>query len=555
MKKVQSTIAFLLLTFLSISLNAQNQCYVHLDKSFYVTGEIVWYKLYLPSSMSGQNAVVKSTLVSASGQNVINHFNNTKGETSISGYFKLPFDINSGVYSLVFSSTRGKAFGEEIFAEVFIPIYNDLTTSSQQQVTTTNVSLDYNDAIVDSGLSISIDLDKDLYACRDQVKASVQVLDQSGNPVEADVSVSVIDTELYASDISQPALFPGQELAANTTNFTDKIYYKGAYARGENNKLLPNEIIGAYSSTENKLFFSVPDPSTGNFHIELAPFQNSKPLQFIPHVEGEGNLSIELTKVGSPNNKQLEYSQAVLDYLQLSKQRKKLFQRYSTLESNLIPEEVDVEFNEFKHDKTFTITEYKSFENLASFVKEVSTPLRMRLKDDKYIGDMYIPSDKSSFSRYAEYPPLYIVNGLITRNSDFIARLDMSNILELSMMYEPKNIRKEYKIFGTNGLINLRINAKEVVIPEEDRNNVFSVSGYQPDTPYPEFMPTEYDNHQPFFRPQLYWNSDLSTNANGNLEFGFFQSDDVSTFIIEVVAKTADGKVATAQKSYKSVWQ
>lgn len=555
MKEIRSTIVFLLLTCLSLSLNAQNQCYVHLDKSFYVTGEIIWYKLYLPSSMSGQKAVVKSTLVSASGDNVINHFNSTEGETAISGYFKLPFTLSSEVYSLVFSSTRGKAYGEEIFAEVFIPIYNDLTVSNQQQVTTENSSIDYNDDIVDSGLNISIDLDKDLYACRDQVKALVKVLDQSGNPVEADVSVSVIDTELYANENSHPAVYPGQDVADGTSNFTDKIYYKGAYSRGEENKLLPNEIIGAYSSTENKLFFSVPDPSTGNFHIELTPFKNSKPVQFIPHVEGEGDLKVALTKVGSPNNKQLDYSQTVLDYIQLSKQRKKLFQRYSTLESNLIPEEVTVEYNEFKKDKSYTITEYKAFENLASFVKEVSTPLRMRIKDEKYVGDMYIPSDKSDYSRYADYPPLYIVNGLITRNSDFIANLDMSNILELSMMYEPKNIRKEYKIFGSNGLVNLKINAKDAIIPEEDRNNIFSVSGFQPDTPYPEFMPTEYDSHQPFFRPQLYWNSDLSTNATGNLEFGFFQSDDVSTFIIEVVAKTADGKIATAQKSYRSVWQ
>lgn len=554
MKKIFLVIVFLQ-SVLFAQLIAQNQSYVHLDKSFYVTGEVIWYKLYLPSFMEGSEAVIKSTLVNASGDNVSYHFNATEAKTSVSGYFKLPFDMNSEIYSIVFSGTRGKDFPQETFAEIHLPIYNDLETTQLSAEDQDVVLPDYNKLSNSTDLSIEVDLSKEQYNCREHVAASVQVRDANGNPVNADLSISVIDADLYDGEYQIPAVFEGSEVDRGAKPFVNKPYVKGAYSRGTRNKLLNNEIIGAYSSSENKLFYAVPNSTTGNFHVEFAAFKNSKPIQFIHHVESDDELNIELAKVGSPNTKQLVYNKAVLDYLELSRQRKKLFQRYSTLETNLVPEENVVVFNEFKKNKTFDITEYKSFDNLASFLKEVSTPLRMRIKDDSYEGAMYMPSSKKDYSSYAEHDPLYIVNGYITRNSDFIGKLDLENIKELSMMYEPKDIRSEYKIFGGNGVVNLKINSKDIVLPEEDQKKIYNLSGFQADTPYPEFIPSEFDDNQPFFRPQLYWNSSLSTDGSGNADFGFFQSDDISTFVIEVVAKTSDGKIATTQKTYTSVWQ
>ena len=540
---------------LSLQLAAQNQSYVHLDKSFYVTGEVIWYKLYLPSFMEGSEAVIQSTLVDASGDNINYHFNSTEARSYVSGYFKLPFDLNAEVYSLVFSGTRGKEYPQETFAEVHIPIYNDLQATQIKEPDAEVMLPTYNESISDQGISINIELAKDQYNCREQINGSVQISDPAGNPIEADVSISVIDAELYLNNYEQPSIYQGAVVEKGTQGFVSKPYVKGTYSRGKKQKLLSNEIIGAYSSLENKLFYAVPNSSNGNFHVEFSSFKDAKPVQFIHHVEGEDALNITMSKVGSPNDKTLVYNQAVLDYIDLSRQRKKLFQRYSTLETNLSPEENEIVFNEFKHNKTFKITEYKSFENLASFLKEVSTPLRIRLKGESYEGAMYMPSIKENYSRYSEYDPLYIVNGYITRNSDFIGRLDLENIKELAMMYEPKDIRKEYKIFGGNGIVNLKINSKDLVLPEEDQDKIYMVSGLQADTPYPEFMPSEFDSNQPFFRPQLYWNSDLSTNSAGKLDFGFFQSDDISTFVIEVVARTPDGKIATAYKTYSSVWQ
>jgi len=125
------------------------------------------------------------------------------------------------------------------------------------------------------------------------------------------------------------------------------------------------------------------------------------------------------------------------------------------------------------------------------------------------------------------------------------------------MMYEPKDIRDEYKIFGASGVVDLKLKSKDIMIPDSDKKEIFTISGLLPETAFPVFDPNDIgnDKSQPFFRPQLYWNGELSTNASGKLDFDFYQSDDVSTFIIEVVVQAADGSFSKAQKTYKAVWQ
>ena len=49
---------------------------VHLDKSFYVTGEVIWFKLYLPKAHQGQGFTLRVALF------------NPKGE--VASYFFLP---------------------------------------------------------------------------------------------------------------------------------------------------------------------------------------------------------------------------------------------------------------------------------------------------------------------------------------------------------------------------------------------------------------------------------------------------------------------------------
>ena len=57
--------------------------YLHLDKSFYVTGEIIWYKLYLGTNLKDQPITIRATVANPEGKIVGDNFLKSEGRTGL----------------------------------------------------------------------------------------------------------------------------------------------------------------------------------------------------------------------------------------------------------------------------------------------------------------------------------------------------------------------------------------------------------------------------------------------------------------------------------------
>ena len=537
---------------------SQIECAVHLDKSFYVTGEIIWYKLYLPPTMMDNNAAIKTSLIKQNGIPLEDHFNFSNGESYVTGYFKLPFDLTSEVYTLVFSATRKNSELEEVLTEIFIPVYNDLKDEALEELTEVNVLENYNQEVTQAqNLIVNIKLNKEVYNTRDKVIAQIEVTDTIGNPVAVNISVSVIDAELIDHDNNGKTLYRGNSILSEDHQqpFIENIYIKGSSMRTDGT-LNSNKIISVYENGKNKLHFALPHESTGKFLVEFPKFYNKKSIQFIPLDLTDPDLKVILDDVNKKSTKKLSYSLAVKNYLKLSRQRKKLYQRYQIQESNIEPKEYNSEARVFRAAKSYDISEYTFFENVASFLTEVSTPLTMKKKNGFFEGHMFMNTGVKYLSEYAKDPPIYILNGYLTRNSDFVGNLSMDVVDNIAMMNNPISIREEYMLFGTAGVVELKLKSNSIKLPSSDLDNVFKISGLLPETNFPVFDPDQigHNEYLPFFRPQLFWNGNLKTDNKGSLTIEFYQSDDVSTFIINVVAQASDGNITLSQKKYRSTW-
>jgi len=517
----------------------------------------MWYKLYLPPSMKDNNAAIKTSLVKQNGNTVDDHFNFSKGETYITGYFKLPFDLTSEVYTLVFTATRKNNKVEELLAEIFIPVYNDLENEvPEQQLMDGNSSESFNLGVTQTqNLRLNINLNKEFYNTRDKVIAQIEVRDTFGNPVKANISVSVIDSELINPESDKNSLYQGNSILSDSIQepFIEYIHIDGSSMRSDGG-INSNRILSVYENSLNKINFTIPDASTGKFQVKFPKFYNKKSIQFLPADLTDPDLKISLDQVNRKNNKKLSYSQSIKNYLKLSRQRKKLFRRYQIQESNIEPKEYNSEAKAFKASTSYDISQYTSFENVASFLTEIVTPLTMKKKNDLFEGHMFMDTGERKSSEYAEDPPIYILNGYLTRDSDYVGNLSMDVVDNIAMMNNPSRIRKEYNLFGSAGLVELKLKSTNIQVPDSDLDNVFKISGLLPQTDFPVFDPSEigHDEYLPFFRPQLFWNGNLKTDNNGNLTIEFYQSDDVSTFTINVVVQTADGSIAISQKKYRS---
>ena len=56
----------------------------------------------------------------------------------------------------------------------------------------------------------------------------------------------------------------------------------------------------------------------------------------------------------------------------------------------------------------------------------------------------------------------------------------------------------------------------------------------------------------PVFKPSVYWHPALDIKKPGDGNVKFNASDDISTFMVTVVAETADGQILTGTSSYKT---
>lgn len=635
---------------------AENSCIVHLDKSFYVTGEVAWFKLYLPPSVKDKPLVVRTFVFDQNGKVKEDFFLNSEGKTYVNGYYKIPFNNNSGMYRLVFIGQNGEQKVTIKLAETHFPIYNDLEALSikkedlhiptsdntvqvssdldvsfevesdpkfpkMEKVMTTftvqdqssdpvtsevlvpnidwKVNASFDDGIgmyrmvfqkktddakltevlvpvgqnygaVSIGkdqltnktndeeslfvndLDVSIKLNKGSFTAREEITASITLKDKAGNPVEGNMSVSVTDWTLTGASVLSPNnIIPGKALSTeNISAIENELFYPGII-KDTSDVAIQANLVGAWSSEENSIQFTKSDAS-GHFYLKMPAYFGSKSVQFLGHGEQE-DIRVELqNEVKNGESTDLVYTQGILDYLNLSRRRKKIFQLYTSLEYNIVPAEKPLEITEMKPDRTVNLKEYEAFETLPLFFTEItSAGVRfLKNRNGQYEAGIYNP--KQTFEGYFPGKPLFVIDGKVTRNADYVARIKYDLIETAGIYSDPRSMRRQFTAMAPAGAIVFTTNDPDFKLLAEEEEDIFEVNGLQKPADFPVFDPSSINNnpYQPFFRPQLYWNPAIETDNVGTAEVSFFQTDDVSTFLIEVVVQSADGRIVRGERKY-----
>lgn len=124
----------------------QEKIFTHTDKSFYVCGEIIWFKLYNTDAYLNKPATISKVayveLLNAEHKPVLQakiELHKGKGN----GSFMLPFSLNSGVYVLRAYTKWMKNFSPDLFFEKRITVVNTLKKLNRAETDTTKWDIQF----------------------------------------------------------------------------------------------------------------------------------------------------------------------------------------------------------------------------------------------------------------------------------------------------------------------------------------------------------------------------------------------------------------------------
>ncbi len=538
----QKIYSIILITLFALSAYAQNtdRFVAHMDKPFYVTGEAVLYKLFLPEHFRDHEVAVQVSVLHENTTSAIFYIK-SNGASYISSSYELPLDYSSGNYKLNFAiadkvgkrmitvSTLGFVVISDLEAEINIPTKLQISKLSTNEL---NCKISFQEQIRNN-------TEQDI---------RIEVTDTFGRPVTADLSISIIDSQLHFAEeaVTDCAAL---ETVPHISEPNSAICYYG-HCYNDQNEPTKIPVLGAYNNKTDRFLYTKSDVS-GNFLFEIPDFDGEKTYQFVRHVGHESNVTY--TSAITPFNDipEIDIPSSVLsEYVIHSKKLKLIKQYFGQVENNINEEDFQEKQKLEKAPSTYNFKEYRKFETLGNFFKELITPLSF-FTDDKgiYSSSMTNPSARRNDDFKLKGSPLYIIDGLATKNSDLVGRIDFENVETVELYHEPKQLKRLYNVMGIAGAVRVTTNLPDFSLSAEEQDDILTLSGIQKQVGELKLANSVID--LPQFSPRTYWNPTLTTDQNGLASFSFRQSADVSEYMIIVVAKSTSNEVGSATYRYK----
>ena len=503
------TVAFSLL--LTSALSAQTS--VHFDRPFHVAGEVAWFSAFLPQPAPPKVRVV---VYAPDGSEQDYFFLETDEQGQVSGYYRWPFGLETGYYRL---GLQGMTEGKEVVALGMIPhaVYNDKRATA----TTAGTLSGTTDALPASGgLSVGVD------------GGTVRIGGLNG----AAFSISVVNADISGD-------MEGFQVTPFTPNssWADTLFYPANVmtAAGEpfNTNLLP-----FFDPATFNFGFAKSDEK-GDFMLELGPFTGKKDVQVRAQEALDLQPKLYSNKI-APLNTPPPVTEAVAAYIDLSRRRRKIYQLFATVETEIDAEVAPQERKALKPNRDFNVQDYKSFPDMYNFFKEVGGELRVRVKKENYRAQLYNAPNQRFFAEN----PLYIVDGKLTRNDNYVNNMNPGNVKYLAYYYIGNELRRNFPALGNNGVVQIETIRPVNKFPAADADDIFPVNGLQPQAAFP--LRDAAASEVPVLSPVLLWQTG---RADESATIKLPATDDYGNYKIVVVARGADGLLRSASKTFSVV--
>ncbi|MCB0688365.1 MAG: hypothetical protein KDC53_17625 [Saprospiraceae bacterium] len=495
------------------SLSAQTTT-CHLDRPFYFPGQNLHYAFF--SDLLVRDSCLIGVQFYAGQEEVSMHYALIK-EGHGEGYFPLSFDVSPGEYFLQFTAFEAKD------GDPLVLLTTPVTVLTDGELLDSNfkIAIFAEDHFKDEiGIQVNKTISK-----RERMDIIVTV--PSGKEGDI-VSIAIRDKELYpvGTTIRVNPLTGSED---SRSNFLDFIPMTGE------RKILSNEI-------NDKAFLFVCNPEDvqfrfnwvnpdGSFFIKMTPFYGEKDLYFIDN--GKNSIDVSLTDKLPLVKQQVKYStsQLLVPIVEANRTRKKIYQLFSNVEESINEDASSRSQNIPEPDMNIDVQDFSVRGKLVDLLKEIITPFKFRKENDgRYtIKVLYQLFDLKYFY---DSDPVFIVNGMVTRDFNFIANLPLQDIKRLKIYADLKTLR-DLKLVDVGGVGIVEMVDPLFALSENQRLPHRLVQGLQRPINYP--VESNIQSKNPLLKSLLFWMPNASLDSAGQYHFSVPVSDDISTFEIEVL--------------------
>jgi len=502
-------LAFLLLLAFG-ALAAQTS--VHFDRPFHVAGEVTWFSVYPPSPAPPK---VKATVYGPDGSAIEYFFLSVEEGGHYAGYYRWPFEAVTGYYRIGFEgfATDGNVVS---IGTVRHAVYADKRVDGEDSAGV----FAGGQLPAASGLSANV------------VGNKLKISGTNGDAY----SVSVVNEEVVGG--SSEAFFPATSGASLTAPnaWVDTLFYPTTVNKSDGSALTTN-LLPVFDP--NRYEFGFAKAAEGKVVFQTAPFEGQKNLQ-VRDLEGDDLKPATDQKKLSPITEKPAVSKAVADYIDLSRRRRKIYQLFATVETEIDATVTRENQREVRPNRDFNVQDYKAFPDMFTFFKEVAGELKVRLKKGNYSARLYNAPNQRFFGDN----PLYIIDGRLTRDDNYVMSLPPAEVRYLAFYYVGSELRRNFPALGNNGVVRIETIRGAEKFPTADADDSFPVRGLQPKATFPVRDAAESD--VPAISPVLLW----KTGA-GDASIDLPTTDDIGTYRIVVVTRSADGKQRSVSKTFE----
>ncbi|MGE0590448.1 MAG: hypothetical protein AB7O48_17845 [Cyclobacteriaceae bacterium] len=196
-------------------------------------------------------------------------------------------------------------------------------------------------------------------------------------------------------------------------------------------------------------------------------------------------------------------------------------------------------------DVTVKVEDYLVFPTMSDLIHEVISGLQHRVSGG--VSTVRVVFLRNTYTVIPKGDPLYIIDGVFTRNTDYFMSLNTEDILTIKLVNEENKLRR-FGGMGKFGIVLVQTK-KSVAKDVLKHSTVFSLGGLSPEL---DFKIPQYNaqsiSRRPDLRSCIYWSPRYSTNSSGRADLNFYASDDAAPVRLEILGLTSDGRPFSSTK-------